>query len=62
MPVLSDVVLIFFSSIVVLTPHDNFLIVPILHSISDRLSAEIHAAGGGGHCHKHELRDTCIGT
>ena len=47
MPVLSDVVLIFFSSIVVLTPRDNFLIVPVLHSISARLSVESHAADGG---------------
>jgi hypothetical protein len=34
-PVLSDVVLIFFSSAVVTTPHDNFLVVPVLHSVSD---------------------------
>jgi len=33
-PVLSDV-LYFFSSIVVLTPNDNFLVVPVLHSVSD---------------------------
>jgi len=31
----------------VLTPRDNFLIVPVLHSISDRLSAATHAADGG---------------
>ena len=46
-PVLSDVVLIPLSSTVVLTPRDNFLIVPVLHSISARLSVESHAADGG---------------
>jgi len=35
MPVLQDVVVIFFISIVVLTPNDNFWIVPLLYSVSD---------------------------
>jgi hypothetical protein len=30
-----------------LTPHYNIWIVPVLHSISDRFSAETHAADGG---------------
>jgi len=34
-PVLSDVVVTFLSSITVLTPNDNFWIVPLLHSVSD---------------------------
>ena len=38
MPVLSDVVLIFLSSIVVLTSHDNFCVVPESHSVSGTMS------------------------
>jgi hypothetical protein len=34
-PVLSDVAVIFFSSIVVLTPKGKCWVVPILHSVSD---------------------------
>jgi len=34
-PVLSDVAVIFFSSIVVLTPKGKFWVVPIVHSVSD---------------------------
>ena len=37
-PVLSDVVLIPLSSTVVLTPRDNFLVVPVLHLVSDTMS------------------------
>ena len=33
-PVLSGVVLKFFISIVVLTPHDNFWVVPLVHTVS----------------------------
>ena len=35
MPVLSDVAVMYLSSIVVLTPNGNFLDVPQLHSVSD---------------------------
>ena len=38
-PVLSDVVVIFFSSIVVLTPNGNFWVVPALNSVSDITNA-----------------------
>jgi hypothetical protein len=38
-PVLSDVVLIYLSSPAVLTPYDNFLVVPVLHSVSYTMSA-----------------------
>jgi len=34
-PVLSDVIVIFLSSIVVLTPNGKFWVVPLLHSLSD---------------------------
>jgi len=34
-PVLSDVVVKFFSSIIVLTPIGSFWIVPLLHSVGD---------------------------
>jgi hypothetical protein len=34
-PVLSDVVVIFVSSIVVLTPNDDFWVMPVLHSVSE---------------------------
>ena len=34
-PVFSDVVDIFLSSVVVLTPNGNFCFVPVLHSVSD---------------------------
>jgi len=34
-PVLSNVIVIFFSSIVVLTPNGKFWVVPLLHSLSD---------------------------
>jgi len=34
-PVLSDVVFIFFSSIVVLTPNGNFWVMPLLYSVSN---------------------------
>jgi hypothetical protein len=34
-PVLSDVVVIFLSSVVVLTPSGNFLILPLLRCVSD---------------------------
>jgi len=37
-PVLSEAAVTFFSSIVVLTPNDNFWIVPLLHSVSDIIS------------------------
>jgi len=36
--VLSDVIFILLSSVVILTPHDNFLVVPVLHSVSDKMS------------------------
>ena len=35
MPVTSDVVVTFFSSIIVLITNDNYLIVPLLHSVSE---------------------------
>jgi hypothetical protein len=35
MPFLSDIFVIFFSSIVVLIQYDNFGVVPLLHSVSD---------------------------
>jgi len=34
-PVLSDVVFIFFSSIVIRTPNGNFRVVPLLNSVSN---------------------------
>jgi hypothetical protein len=34
-PVLSDVIVIFFSSIVVVRPNGTFWVVPLLHSVSD---------------------------
>ena len=34
-PVLSDVVVTFLSSIIILTPNGNFWVVPLLHSLSD---------------------------
>jgi len=37
-PVLSDAVAIFFSSIVALTPNGNFSVVSVLHSVSDILT------------------------
>jgi hypothetical protein len=41
-PVLSDEAVTFFSSIIALTPNDNFLIVPLLHSVSDMKFAAMH--------------------
>jgi len=35
MPLLSDEVVVFFSSTTVLTQNDNFWVVPLLHSVSD---------------------------
>jgi hypothetical protein len=38
-PILSDVAVIFFSSIVALTPNDTFWIFTLLHSLSDTAAA-----------------------
>ena len=43
MPVFSDVVVTFLSSITVLTPNDNFWIVSLLHSVSDIRTAVLYA-------------------
>jgi len=49
--VLSDVVFTFFNSVVVLTLNGNFLVVPLLHSVSDhgcRPSVPLTPAGHPG--------------
>ena len=45
-PVLSDVAVTFFSSFVVLTPHGNFWVVPVLHAASDVKSEQTACRGG----------------
>jgi hypothetical protein len=41
-PILSDVVGTLFTSVIVLTPKDNFWIVPLLHSVSDTKLVDSH--------------------